>query len=151
MYNKQEASVLKHAFWTSFGQYLSPVPSSEGLKISWVNYKTGVKDLYFRMEAGSTSATVNILITHADRARQALFFNLFKQLQPVLRGILQEEWQWELQVPGDNGKTVSRIYTELGGVSVYKKDDWPLIISFLKPRIMALDKFWNEVKFGFAL
>jgi hypothetical protein len=149
MYNKQASALLKQEFWTSFGRYLAPVPSSEGSKINWVNYKTGVKDIYFKMEADNSSASISILLTHTDIARQSLFFNLFKQWRPVLQGALKEEWQWAQQVPGENGKIVSKIYISLPGVSIYKKEDWPLIISFLKPRIIALDAFWNEVKFGF--
>jgi hypothetical protein len=30
-----------------------------------------------------------------------------------------------------------------------EEGDWPAIISFLKPRIIALDEFWENVKPGF--
>jgi hypothetical protein len=30
MYKKGEASQLRQAFWTAFGQYVAPVPSAEG-------------------------------------------------------------------------------------------------------------------------
>jgi hypothetical protein len=149
MYNKKASAILKQEFWTSFGRYLAPVPSAEGLKINWVNYRTGAKDIYFKMEAGDNTASISILLTHTDHARRTLFFNLFKQLQPVMYAALQEEWQWAGEVAGENGKTTSKIYTTLKGVSIYKKEDWPLIISFLKPRIISLDAFWNDVKFGF--
>lgn len=151
MYNQQEKSILKRQFWTSFGQYMAPIPSSENIKINWVNYKTGVKNLYFRMEADATAATIKVLITHTDISTQLMLFNLFKQLQQVLHAALDEEWQWAPQTVDEDGKTVSVIYTTLEGVSIYKKEDWPLIISFFKPRIIALDAFWNEVKFGFQI
>jgi hypothetical protein len=151
MYNQHEKSVLRQQFWTAFGQYMTPVPSSEGIKINWVNYKTGVKDLYFKMEAGAGIADISILITHTDPSRQSLFFNLFKQLRNHLQTVLQEEWQWVQETEAENGKTISRIYSAISGVSIYNKEDWPQIISFLKPRIIALDAFWNEVKFGFGI
>jgi hypothetical protein len=40
MYPRNEAAQLKKEFWTVFGQYMAPVLSSEGEKISWGNYKT---------------------------------------------------------------------------------------------------------------
>ncbi|MFA6248901.1 MAG: DUF4268 domain-containing protein, partial [Mucilaginibacter sp.] len=49
MYSKDQASQLKQAFWTAFGQYMGPVLSAEGLRTNWINYKTGVKHIYFRM------------------------------------------------------------------------------------------------------
>jgi hypothetical protein len=44
---------------------------------------------------------------------------------------------------------VSRIYKEITGVSVFNKDHWPDLISFFKPRIIALDSFWENAKYGF--
>ena len=49
MYSKAEATQLRQAFWTAFGQYMAPVPSAEGETTNWINYKTGFKHLYFRM------------------------------------------------------------------------------------------------------
>src|SRR5690606_40670888 len=48
MYSKEEAKRLKERFWTNFGQFMSLVPNEEGVKVNWVNYKTGIKHLYFR-------------------------------------------------------------------------------------------------------
>ncbi len=149
MFTKQEASQLKQQFWTSFGQYMAPVPSADGLKINWVNYKTGIKDLHFKMEADKNTAIISIVLSHADIERQEFFFNQFIQIKHLLHDALHEEWQWALQVPDEKNKITSSIYTTLSGVNIFKKDDWPAIISFFKPRIIALDAFWSDVKFSF--
>jgi hypothetical protein len=149
MFSKQEMAILKQQFWTSFGQYMTPVPSAEGFKINWVNYKTGVKDLHFKMLAGNTAATISIVMAHAITSRQTLFFNQFMRVKNLLQDALQEDWQWALHMQDENNKTVSCIYTSFSGVNIFKKEDWPAVISFFKPRMIALDSFWNEVKFGF--
>lgn len=149
MYSKQEAARLKQEFWTAFGQYMAPVLSAEGLKTNWVNYKTGEKDIYFRMEADNKMASIAIELTHRDEGIRLLYFEQFLQLKNVLNDALQEEWTWAGQISDANAQTISRIYKELNGVSVFKKEDWPEIISFLKPRIVALDEFWSAVKYGF--
>ncbi len=149
MFSKNEAAQLKQQFWTSFGQYMAPISSAEGQKVNWVNYKTGVKDLYFKTEAGNTSAIVSIVMAHTGINRQTLLFDQFSQLKNILHNALREEWQWALHMQDENNKTVSCIYTSLTGVNIYKKEDWPAIISFFKPRIIALDAFWSEVKDGF--
>ena len=41
MYTKQEAAQLRKEFWTAFGQYMKPVPTEDGEKVNWINYKTG--------------------------------------------------------------------------------------------------------------
>ncbi len=151
MYNKQEASLLKEQFWTSFGLYMAPIPSAEAVKINWVNYKTGIKDLHFKMYADNEAAIISIVLTQADAERQTVFFKQLMSVKNILKDALQEDWQWALHAKDEHHKTISHVYISLGGVSIFKKEDWPLIISFFKPRMMALDAFWNDVKFGFEV
>ena len=149
MYSRQEAAQLKKEFWTAFGQYMTPVLPAEGEKVSWVNYKTGEKNIYFRMAADNKSASIGIDLTHNDEGIQQLYYEHFLQLKKILEVSTGEEWTWQLHTTDDYGKTVSRIYTELHNVSIFKKDDWPKLISFFKPRIVALDEFWSNVKHAF--
>lgn len=149
MFTREEASHINQEFWTTFGRYMSPIPSAEGLKINWVNYHTRVKDIHFRMDAGSKSAIIYILIQHPDLDIQELYFEQFVELKDLLHDTLQEEWQWQLHVPGDAGKIVSRIYKQKSGISVFNREHWPELISFFKQRIIALDSFWENAKYSF--
>lgn len=149
MYSKDQASQIKQAFWTAFGQYISPQPSAEGLKVNWVNYKTGIKHLYFRMQADQRMASIAIEITHPDTGIQELFFEQFLQFKNVLHGYLNEDWEWQLHTHDEYGKTISRIYKELKPANVFENSDWPNLISFLKPRIISLDEFWSDAKYSF--
>ncbi|MEB0249530.1 DUF4268 domain-containing protein, partial [Mucilaginibacter sp. 5B2] len=69
----------------------------------------------------------------------------------MLHSALGEEWQWDLHTADDYGKTISRIYTEISPVSIFQQQDWPKLISFFKPRIIALDEFWSDVKVAFEV
>jgi Zn-dependent metalloprotease len=149
MYSKDEASQIKQAFWTTFGQYISPQLSADGLKVNWVNYKTGIKYLYFKMDADKNSATIGITITHPESVIQELFFEQFREIKMMLNSYLNEEWQWALHNKDENGKTISRIYKQISGVSIYNRNDWPQLISFFKPRIIALDEFWSVGQYSF--
>jgi hypothetical protein len=146
MYSKSQASQIRHEFWTAFGLYMSPISSSEGDKINWVNYKTGYKNLYFRMDAGSRSATIGIEITHPDPVSRSLFYERFTELKQVLHSTLEEQWTWEPDGTDETGKSISRIYKESEAASIFNKSDWPVLISFFKPRIILLDEFWSQVK-----
>lgn len=154
MYSKQEASQLRKKFWTQFGQYMRPLPGAEGepvnpIAIGWLNYKTGVKDLYFRMDADNKQATIAIELRHTDPLEQQYYFEKFKELQKLFQQTVGEDWQWELHAIDEDGKPVSRIGTLVKNVNVFDKADWPVIISFLKSRMLALDNFWTMVKEGF--
>ncbi|RZK03164.1 MAG: DUF4268 domain-containing protein, partial [Flavobacterium sp.] len=74
MYTREEASKLRQAFWTAFGQYMSPIPSAEGVKQNWINYKTGLKDVYFRMQADHEKASISIDISQKDIEIQEIFY-----------------------------------------------------------------------------
>lgn len=148
MFSREESSRIRQEFWTAFGKYMRPIPSAEGVKVNWVNYHTGIKDVYFRMEAGSKSAAASISIEHNDPGIRELYFEQFLEFQSMLHGIMEEEWEWQLH-SADSGRVTSRIYTELQGASVFNRDDWPALISFFKPRIIKLDAFWSDAKYSF--
>lgn len=151
MYSKDQASQLKQAFWTAFGQYMGHVLSADGLRINWINYKTGVKHIFFKMQADSKTASIGIEIAHPDIELQQLFFEQFGNYKNIIQATIGEDWHWELHTTDDYGKIVSRICTQLTPVSIFQKEDWPGLISFFKPRIIALDDFWSNVKPAFEL
>ncbi|WP_207421447.1 DUF4268 domain-containing protein [Desertivirga brevis] len=149
MYTREQASQIRKEFWTAFGSYMAPIKSVEGVRVNWLNYKTGVKDVYFRLDADKRNAFVGIEITHPDEGIQELFFEQFQELKTILKSYLNEEWEWLLHTTDENGKIICRIYTELNNVNVFNKNDWPALISFFKPRILALDEFWSDAKYSF--
>jgi hypothetical protein len=149
MFTRQEASRIREEFWTVFGKYMSPVLSSEGLRINWVNYHTRTKDVYFRMDANSKWAEISISLEQRDLGVQELYFQQFLELRTLLYNILKEEWTWQLHVKLDDGKVVSKISKMLPAVSVLNRDQWSDLISFFKPRIIALDAFWEDAKYSF--
>jgi hypothetical protein len=150
MYSRQEASLIRKKFWTSFGQYMKPVFNADGETINWVNYKTGVKHIFFRIDADNKQASISIELTHTDKNLRDQCFDQFHQLKPILVQTINEEWEWQKNIMDEHGKSFSRIGIALSNVNVFNTNDWPSIISFLKPRIVGLDKFWNIVKEGFS-
>jgi len=149
MYSPAESSKIRQDFWTVFGQYMKPVPSAQGFRINWQNYKTGIKDVYFRMKTERDFVSIGIEITHRDEEMQQLYFEQFEEFRKLLDAELQESWDWELHQFDDLGKIVSRIQKVKKGLNVYDQNDWPEIITFLKPRVIALDAFWANIKPAF--
>jgi len=121
MYTKQEVSKQKQAFWTAFGRYMKPVLSADGEQIGWINYKTGNKYVSFRMDVDSRRAILSVVLDHPDPGARQVYFDRFVQLKDILYDPLgEEDWVWQA------------------------------IISFLKPRIKALDAFWSMVRYQFS-
>jgi hypothetical protein len=150
MYSREDALLIKKKFWTTFGQYLSHDLSSEGLKTNWINYRTDIKHIFFRMNVDKRSAYIGIELHHPDEGIQELFFEQFLELKSYLHSVLEEEWIWQpLYFDNDSGKIVSKIYTLQTGSNINNQNDWPSLISFLKPRIIKLDAFWSDAKYSF--
>ncbi|MGV3546632.1 MAG: DUF4268 domain-containing protein [Pedobacter sp.] len=146
MFSKEQAARLRQQFWISFGQYMKPILGAEGLPVNWVNYKTGVKNIFFRMDAEKKHASVAIEIAHPDDGIRELFFEQFQEFKLLLENALNEKWDWMPNTTNIYDKQVARIELVLPNVSVYNQQQWPDIIAFLKPRIIALDEFWTDVK-----
>jgi hypothetical protein len=149
VYSKAEAAQLRQAFWTTFGQYMAPVPSHDGWPTNWINYKTGLKHVYFRMQADNRRASIGIELTQPDAGVRELFFEQFQELKTMLHETLGEPWRWELHATDANGLPLSRIYAEMQPVNLFNRDDWPTLISFFKPRLVALDEFWSGAQYAF--
>ena len=148
MYTKQQASVLKKQFWTRFGQYLRPIPGADGELVNWLNYKTGKRHLYFRMDAGAKEARIGIEFRHPTPEERHHYFEQWKSLSKVFGEAAGTSWSWEQDTFDEDGNTISRISESVNGISVYNENDWPAIISFLKPRMLGLDRFWTMMKDG---
>jgi len=146
MYSKEEAARLRQQFWISFGQYMKPVPAASGTTVNWINYKTGVKHIYFKMDVDNKKASIMIQLAHPDKGIRHLVLEQFQEFKLMLRNALGEDWDWIADTTDDYGKTVSQISATLNGVNIYNQQHWPDLISFFKPRIIALDDFWDNVK-----
>lgn len=149
MYTKEQASKIRQRFWTTFGQYMKPVPGASGMHVNWLNYKTGVRSVFFRMDAGKQEATISVDIRNADPQQRESYYRQFVSLQQLLTAETGFSWEFEATVLQENSAPYSRIYQQLAGVNIMNEKDWPAIIGFLKPRIIALDHFWELVKDGF--
>jgi len=151
MYTKQEISKQKQAFWTAFGRYMKPILSADGEEISWLNYKTGNKHVGFRMDVDSQRAVISIVMDHPDPEMRQLFFDRFLQMKDIFYDELGEvDWEWQSEATDEHGRSIGTIYKQLDGVNIFRNEDWSAIISFLKPRIIALDGFWSMVKYQFS-
>lgn len=111
----------------------------------------GIKHLFFRTQAERKRAYTGIQIVHPDEHIRLMLYEQFAQLKTILHHTLQEEWIWEEHATDTFGKSFSHIYISRDNLSIFRKEDWPELISFFKPRIMALDIFWNEVKDSFEI
>ncbi len=127
---------------------MSPILSSEGEKVNWVNYKTGEKHVHIKMTVADKKARIGIEFSHPEPDVQEIFFHHLERLRETFADTAGSDWQWQLHIH-DEGRLISRVSTSIENVMIFRKEDWPDLISFFKPRMIALDEFWNLVKHSF--
>lgn len=125
---------------------MKPILSAEGLPINWVNYKTGVKHIFFKMDVTKSEALISIEIVHPAQEMRKRYYEQFTALKQLFFEAVEEDWKWEENVLNEHGISLSRISKTMNEVSIFNQNHWPKLISFLKPRIIALDQFWIDVK-----
>lgn len=151
MYSREEAAQIRKKFWVSFGQYMKLQSSTNGLPVNWVNYKTDIKEVFFKTDVDNKTARIAIEIQSKDPDIQDLIFEQFQEFQPLFESQVGEEWIWFDEFYDTTGKRISKIELTLERVSVFKEEDWPKIIPFFKENLMKLDEFWNDVKDVFEI
>ncbi len=100
------------------------------------------------MDVQATNASIAIELKSPDSIARKNYYTQLQQIKNILQEITAEEWDWKPEQQDEDGRMISRISKTLPGVNIFNEADWPSIISFLKLRIIALDKFWEMVKDG---
>lgn len=138
-------SKTRSDFWITFGKYMAPVPSYWGTKTNWINYKTGIKDMYLKMDATGKTTRIGIELTHKDEGLRDLFYEQLQEFKLLIAQAMDEEWIWDQNTFNESGKKISRIYIEIHG-NIFVKDEWGEMFGFLKKRLIAFDEFWSDAK-----
>jgi hypothetical protein len=146
MYSKSEAASIKKEFWTSFGAYMKPILNADAQSINWVNYKTGIKNIFFRTDVDNKKAAISIEINHLSTEERIEVFEKLHSMKYTFDEYVFGEWIWLAETFDEDGSEMSKIYTDITNVNIFNKNDWPRIISFFKQNLISLDLFWCMVK-----
>ncbi|EMR02623.1 DUF4268 domain-containing protein [Cesiribacter andamanensis] len=148
MFSRDEAKAWNERFYTLFGTYMRRhQPQAEGAR-QWLNYRTGVKDIFFRIEAGGKGALAAIDIQHTDEGVRQLFWEQFEEFKKMLE-LQTGPLLWEPAYTLDSGRPIARLYQKLEGVSLYREDDWHQIFPFFEKYLLGFDAFWADFREAF--
>lgn len=144
MYSKLEKKEFKVEFWNNFEFYMRKHTKRHG-NVPWNNYKTKIKDLYFRLEFTETEASFSIDLQQPDSIRE-LFYEQFGELKTLLEKALGTDLVWEELYINEYDKATCRIYITLPNVNLFNKDDWEKVFLFFDRKMVKLHVFWLEYK-----
>ena len=129
MYSKSEKKKYILDFWNGFGLHMKKYNADFG-RVRWVNYRSNVKDIFFRLNVDNKAATFSIEMQHKDEGLRELFFEQFNELKIVLAYNIQEELIWEKKAFNQNNQAISGLFSDLNNVSIYNEKDLPSIFLF---------------------
>ena len=132
MYDKDTVKNTKTEFYTSFGKFMGKHRSAHGNKVKWVNYNTGIKHLYLRLETDKKSARICIDLQHKDDDIRELFYEQFKALKTVFHEIMETEWVWVEKHINETGFNQCRIYIEINHCPISISPSCIIYINTLK-------------------
>lgn len=134
MFSKQEAQQLKTEFWTAFGK---------SFPRKWILYDTKIKDFSFKFSADNKKAEVSLDIEMKDELYRDAYFEKIQSLDEMLKDYIGD-FRMDAEYQMENGKVMSRVWTELSGVSVYNKDTWSTIFRFFVEKMDGFEEFYRE-------
>ncbi|CAL66862.1 DUF4268 domain-containing protein [Christiangramia forsetii] len=135
MFSKEESKQLRQEFWTSFGKEFPH---------KWLLYNTKMKEIQLKFTFDRKVAQVSLDIVDNDELIRSYYFEKLLSLKTVLtEGYLPEiVFAENYDLPEE--KKISRIYVEMGNVSIYNKEDWPEVKKFLSSKMLRLEDFFND-------
>lgn len=92
------------------------------------------------MNAEKSGCYVSLEITHPDPVTRQLYFEQLQGFKSLLEDA--ESWNWNKEEIKETGQAFCSINKTLNGVNIFRREDWPDIISFLKASVIELDAFW---------
>ncbi|MEZ4924034.1 MAG: DUF4268 domain-containing protein [Crocinitomicaceae bacterium] len=143
MLSKEEVKELRIEFWDRLGKQMEKVRNPHGSKVNWMSYNTGVRHLYFRMEADEKGARLCIDLQFNDDGIREIFYEQFQEFENILNTTFKG-LKWYANFDHWNGKKISRIAIEKEDCNYLNRNDWDKMHLFLKVNFKKLDEFWDE-------
>lgn len=137
MFSKEESKKIREEFWTSFGKEFPR---------KWLLYNTKIKDVQLKFTFTNNFAQVSLDLTSNDEIMRAYYFEKLESLKTILTTDYLPDIVFEENYPLPEGKNVSRIYTEIKGVNIHNKKNWPMVMEFFEDRMNLLELFFLEYK-----
>jgi len=135
MFSKEESKKLRQDFWIAFGKSFPK---------KWILYNTKVKGLYFKFYFDKNKAGVTLDIEHTNLEKRIELWEKLSSLKTILKNDYLPDAIYNDYFVLDNHKEISRIYTELNGVSIHNKNTWQETMEFLNSNMQKFEAFFTD-------
>ena len=106
-------------------------------------YNTKIKDFSFKFSADNKKAEVSLDIEMKDELFRNAYYEKIWSLEDMLKDYVGEFSKDEFYTL-ENGKTISRIWVEKSGVSIFNKNTWQEIFEFFVEKMDGFERFYFD-------
>lgn len=146
MFSKEEAKKLREEFWDQFKGMSAGKRARKKLPGNWMLDQTGIKALNLRFHVDREVVQVGIDLETRNMDKKIELYEKLESLRKLLEEAMESTLIWELEYIRENGKSVSRIYLQMEGVDIYKRDTWTEAHKFMYTNMMKLEVFFQEYR-----
>ena len=144
MLKKEELRQLRLDFWDDFEVFTRKKRTANNRKMNWAQYKSGIKDIYFRLDFDTKEAFLAIDLQMRDSGVRELVWDQFMETENLLKTHVGPELEFHPNFALDEGFEIHRMKWTLTDVNIANKKDYPKVVQFLSDKIQGLDRFWFE-------
>jgi hypothetical protein len=144
MYTREEAKLIRQEFWDTFSSRSVRKRLANKLPGKWMLDHTGIRALNLRFHVNREVAQVGIDLETRNMDKRLELYDKLEAVKQPLEQAMEEPMKWELEYIRENGKSVSRIYTEIDGIDIYDRSTWKRAQEFMTDRMLKLELFYRE-------
>lgn len=135
---------MRLEFWSEFEDFSKKRRTANNRKINWAQYKSGIKDIYFRLDFTTKEAFLAVDLQMRDVEIRELVWEQFMETETLLRNYVGTELALFPNYALEEGFEIHRMTWTISNVNITKKEDYPKVVQFLSEKIYGLDAFWFE-------
>jgi hypothetical protein len=147
MYTHEEAKQLRLNFWEQFGQRCKVHPRLKLKRKNFILHRTKVPGVALRFEADRNGARVILELGQKNEDKRLRAFELLQQYKVIIEENFPEGLIWEFyHQREDSDQEVCRIYIELAGADIHRRNQWPEIYNFFIENMILLEENFLQVR-----
>lgn len=147
MYSKEEKKKLIKDFWEMFAARCEIHPQLKHKRKKWILHRTKVKGVALKFDVDREKATVMIELSNRNEEKRLQAFEILERYKSIVENGFEENLTWQyFYEREDSGQQVCRISTNLNGVDLHRKNQWPDIYNFFIENMILLENNFLAVR-----
>ncbi|MEE9349204.1 MAG: DUF4268 domain-containing protein [Flavobacteriaceae bacterium] len=136
MFTKEESTIIRQEFWTSFGK---------SFPRKWLLYNTKIKNFAFKFVADRKQALVCLDIDMKNNELRGHYWDKMLSLKNILKTQYINLIIYDNEYLLENGKSIYRIYIQFPDkFSIHNKKTWYACYQFFIKQMTQFELFFEE-------